>query len=240
MVAQGVSFPAALIAGLLSFFSPCVLPMVPVYLGYVTGTRVGAVGDGGRFKTLAHALCFVLGFCLVFVALGATAGLLGSVIYPIMPYVVRIGGAILIIFGLQMTGVLSIRLFNAERRLPLGTGRRGSYWASCLVGLVFAAGWTPCTGPVLSAILLLAAESGTASLGALLLATYSLGLAVPFLVVAGLVEALVPLVNRTGRHLRVVSTVGGILLIAMGALMLADLFRPLLFWLSSLGYRSAL
>ena len=234
MDGQNVTLSAALVAGLVSFFSPCVLPLVPVYLGYMTGTAVSNVEETRRLKTLAHAVFFVLGFGLVFVMLGAAAGLLGSVLYPIMPYLIKIGGVILIVFGLQMMGLVSIPFLNMEKRLELGRGRGKNYWTSFLIGLVFAAGWTPCVGPVLASILLLAAESQTVGVGALLLAVYVLGLGVPFLVVAGLVDVATPALRRMNRHLRAISIIGGILLIVTGFLLLAGLFDTLVFWANSL------
>ena len=186
-----------------------------------------------RASAVIHALLFVLGFGAVFVVLGAAAGLLGGLIYPAMPYVVKIGGLALIVFGLHMTGLVTIPFLNMERRLELGPGRRGSYWSSVVVGLVFAAGWTPCVGPVLSAILLLAADSQTAGRGALLLATYALGLGVPFLLVAALVDAAVPALRRAARVLRIGTVVGGGLLVLMGFLLLTGLYETLVFQFNS-------
>jgi len=234
MAPEQVGCAAAFVAGLLSFFSPCVLPLVPVYLGYMTGTAVGSGDDAQRIRTLAHALFFTMGFGAVFVALGAAAGALGSILYPIMPYVVRIGGLILIVFGLHLMGAISIPFLHMNRRLDIQTGKRGSYGSSLLVGVVFAAGWTPCVGPVLSAILLLAADSQTVSMGALLLAVYALGLGVPFLIVAGLVDLATPVLRGLNRHLRIVSILGGALLIVMGFLLVTGLFQALVFSLNAL------
>lgn len=230
---QDVTVAAALVAGLLSFFSPCVLPLVPVYLGYMTGTVAGELEGSGRLRTLAHAAFFVLGFGSMFTLVGAAAGLLGDVIYPIMPYLVRIGGLILIVFGLHMMGLIRIPLLGMDRRLDLARARRKSYWTSFLVGLSFAAGWTPCVGPVLSAILLLAADTQMAGKGAVLLATYSVGLGLPFLVVAGLVESALSASRRMGRVSRAIPIVSGILLILMGALLAAGLFQRFVFWLNA-------
>lgn len=235
MPSQELSFVTALVAGLLSFFSPCVLPLVPVYLGYMTGTVVTGQSEVQRLRTLAHALLFTLGFGAIFVLLGAAAGMLGSIIYPIMPYIVKVGGLVLIVFGLHLMGLIAIPFLNMEKRLELQGGRRGSYWSSFIVGIVFAAGWTPCVGPVLSAILLLAADSQTAGVGAILLAIYALGLGIPFLLVAGLVDLATPLLRRLNRHLRVVSILGGVLLVVMGFLLLVGLFEALIFRLNALG-----
>lgn len=233
MDSQNVGLAAALIAGLISFFSPCVLPLVPVYLGYMSG-QVTANQAGTRFRTVAHALFFVLGFGLVFVLLGAAAGLLGAAIDPIIPHVVKVGGLILIVFGLHLMGLISIPFLNMEKRLDVRTGRK-NYWSSFLVGVVFAAGWTPCIGPVLTAILLLAADSQTAGAGAVLLTAYALGLGVPFVVVASLIDAVGPILRRSGRVMRVASIVGGVLLVVMGFLLITGLFQTFIFWLNAQG-----
>jgi cytochrome c-type biogenesis protein len=230
---QNVNLVVALVAGVLSFFSPCVLPLVPIYLGYMTGTIAGAGERPQRLLTLTHALCFVLGFTLVMVLLGVAAGLLGSALAPILPTLIKIGGVVLIIFGLHMTGLIAIPLLNMEKRLELRHTSSGNFGASFLVGVVFSAGWTPCVGPVLSAILTLAASTQTAGQGALLLACYALGLGVPFLVVAALLDLALPLLRRLGRALRLVSVIGGALLIVMGFLLLTGLFEPLTYWLAS-------
>ena len=234
MTLEDVGLATAFVAGLLSFFSPCVLPLVPVYLGYMTGTAVGESRDARRLRTLLHALFFTVGFGSVFVVLGAAAGLLGGVIYPLMPYIVKVGGLILVVFGLHLMGVIAIPFLNMEKRLDLQT-RRGNYASSLLVGVVFAAGWTPCVGPVLSAILLLAADSCTLGVGAALLAAYAVGLGLPFLIVAGLVDLATPVLRRLNRHVRVVSLIGGLLLVVMGLLLLTGMFDALVFSLNALG-----
>lgn len=231
-MAEQVTLPAALLAGLISFFSPCVLPLVPIYIGYLTGRMAGS-GSHARLHTLAHALAFVMGFGAVFVALGATAGWLGGLLYSVLPTLIKVGGAILIVFGLHMMGLIAIPFLNMEKRLEMRGGRQRNYWSSLLVGVAFAAGWTPCVGPVLAGILLLAADSQTVGSGALLLAVYAVGLGVPFLVVAGLLEAAGPLVRRVSRYARIASIIGGGLLIVMGLLLLTGWFQALVFWLNS-------
>ncbi len=232
MNTQNVTLPLALLAGLLSFFSPCILPLVPVYIGYLTGTSVTKLEKKSRRDMLLHALFFVLGFGLVFVLLGVAAGLIGQIILPIMPYMVKAGGALLIVFGLHMTGLISLPFLHLEKRLDMPQDSK-SYWASALVGMIFAAGWTPCVGPILSAILLMAANSETVTSGALLLMAYTLGLGVPFLIVAALVDVALPLLRKMNRHTRLVSVVAGGLLIIMGLLLLTGHFEPLLFWLNA-------
>jgi cytochrome c-type biogenesis protein len=231
---QNITLAAALLAGLISFFSPCVLPLVPIYLGYMTGTAASGLDRSKRAVTLWHALFFVLGFGLLFVLLGAAAGLLGGLLYRILPYLVKIGGLILIIFGLHMTGLITLPFLAMEKRLEMQTGRTKNYWTSFLVGIIFAAGWTPCVGPVLSGILILAADSATVTRGAALLAVYALGLGVPFLLVAALVDVAVPALRKLNRYLRWISIIGGALLIVMGFLLLTGLFEQIVFWFNSL------
>ncbi|MHB1295286.1 MAG: cytochrome c biogenesis CcdA family protein [Anaerolineae bacterium] len=224
MPEQSVSGVASVLAGLLSFFSPCILPLIPVYLGYMTGTALGAGEEVGRFRTLTHALLFAVGFGAVFVALGAAAGWVGSLLYSAIPVIMRIGGLVLVVFGLHMTGLVSIPFLQMERRLALAADRPRTYWTSVLVGIVFAAGWTPCVGPVLASILFLAADSQTASAGAGLLALYSLGLGVPFLMVAALIDVAAPVLRKLNRHAHVLSVVSGAVLLVMGVLLLTGLF----------------
>jgi len=232
--AQNLNLAAAFIAGILSFFSPCVLPLVPVYLGYMAGTAVSGLADSSRLRILAHALFFVLGFGLIFVFTGAAMGALGSLIYPLMPILVKVGGVILVILGLHMAGLITLPFLYAEKRFELGQHYRRNYWTSFLIGLVFAAGWTPCVGPILAAILLLAADSQTALTGALLLAVYALGLGIPFLAVAALVHIAVPALRKASRYLRLFSIAGGVLLMALGFLLLTDLWSGLVAWLNYL------
>jgi len=199
----------------------------------MTGTVSGEPGAPRRLRTVAHAAFFVLGFGLMFSLAGAAAGLLGGLIYPIISYVVRIGGLVLIVFGVHMTGLIWVPFLGMDRRLELGRQRQKGYWASFLVGLSFAAGWTPCVGPVLSAILLLAADSRTAVSGAALLAGYSLGLGLPFLAVAVAVESGVIALRRMGRLSRAVSITSGVILILMGILLVAGFFQPFMFWVNA-------
>lgn len=231
---QGVNAIAAFLAGLLSFFSPCILPLVPVYLGYMTGTAISEFNSSQRLKTLLHSLSFVLGFSLVFVSLGLAFGLIGEIIYPVMPYVTKAGGLVLVVFGLHIMGLISIPFLYMEKHLDLGHERPKNYWTSFLIGVVFAAGWTPCVGPVLSAILLLAANSQTALRGALLLAIYALGLGMPFLAVASLIDVALPALKKANRYLRALSIVSGGLLLLLGLLLLTGLYDQVAIWLNTL------
>src|SRR5918997_1150869 len=177
-----LSFMVAFVAGLLSFLSPCVLPLVPSYVGFITGMTLPEV-SGRRRAALLHALLFVAGFSLVFILLGASATALGRALNYYQVWLQRIGGVLIIAFGLVCLGLFQPAWLTQERRLHLEQ-RPVGYLGSALVGMAFGAGWTPCIGPVLGAILGLAATSADLSRGMLLLAVYSAGLAVPFLIAA--------------------------------------------------------
>ncbi len=234
-----VSIWVALGAGVLSFFSPCVLPMVPVYLLYMTGAATAAsagapVRSSFRWRALAHAAFFVVGFGLVFVVGGITVGFLGSIMPRVMGYLVNVGGLLLIVFGLHMTGLISVPFLNAERRMDLRAARGPAYGRSFVMGVVFAAGWTPCIGPALGGILSLAAASGTATAGAVLLTAYSAGIAVPFLAVAALSDAAGPWLRRFARYSLVASRAAGVLLVIMGLLLVTGSYQQIIFRLNAL------
>jgi cytochrome c-type biogenesis protein len=177
----------AFVAGVLSFLSPCVLPLVPSYIGFLTGMTLPEIGTRRR-AALLHALLFVLGFSLVFILLGATATALGRALGYYQVWLQRAGGVLIILFGLLCLGVLSARPLLSEHRMQLEQKPLG-YLGSAVVGMAFAAGWTPCIGPVLGGILGLAATSTDVTRGMLLLAVYSAGLALPFLLAAIAVES---------------------------------------------------
>jgi cytochrome c-type biogenesis protein len=218
MDASSVTLPLALFAGLLSFLSPCVLPLVPAYLGYLSGASVGR-GDEAkpqRRATFLHALFFVLGFTVIFVALGATASFVGQLLNRHIYTLQRIGGIVVIVFGLHTIGVIKIPFLYYEARAEMKARPKLGYLSSFLIGLVFAAGWTPCVGTVLSAIFFLAADTQTAGQGMVLLAAFSLGLGLPFLLVGGAFETIAPWLRKLNRRLNVVSVISGVFLIAVG------------------------
>ena len=223
MDSSSVTLPLALFAGLLSFLSPCVLPLVPAYLGYLSGAAVGKTANDKpkRYETFLHSLFFVLGFSVIFVALGATASFIGQLLNQHIFTLQKIGGIILIIFGLHTIGIIKIPFLYYEARAEMKTRPELGYFSSFLIGLVFAAGWTPCVGTVLSAIFFLAADSQTAWQGMLMLATYSLGLGLPFLLVGGAFETISPWLRKLNRHLNLVSVISGIFLIAVGVAIFA-------------------
>lgn len=220
-----ISFLSALLAGALSFLSPCVLPLVPPYLCYMAGISLdqfrgdGAVDAQGENRTrravLLTALLFTLGFATVFVALGAGASTIGVILRQHIDVLAKIGGLIIIIMGLNFLGVFRIGFLAREARFQAG-GKPATLSGAYVMGLAFAFGWTPCIGPVLGAILGVAASRETVGDGALLLAIYSLGLAVPFWIAAGFSGAFMRFLTRFRRHLGVVEKLMGILLILTG------------------------
>jgi cytochrome c-type biogenesis protein len=219
----------AFAAGLLSFLSPCVLPLVPSYIGFLTGMSLADVSRRRR-AALVHALLFVLGFSLVFILLGASATALGRALNVYQHWLQRIGGVLIIVFGLMCLGVIKSGVLSQERRVQVEQKPVG-YLGSALVGMAFGAGWTPCIGPVLGAILGLAATSQDLSRGVLLLASYSAGLAVPFLLAAVALEAFLEWFQRFRRYLPWVMRVSGVLLIFVGLLMVTGEFTRLAGWL---------
>lgn len=237
MEVETLSVAAALVGGLLSFFSPCVLPLVPVYLGYISGVAVGRPARIARRAVVLHAAVFVLGFSLVFALVGAAVGLLGRALDPVLPALVRIGGVVLVVLGLQMAGALRIPALYAEKRWEGRIGIGAGYLRSFVVGMIFAAGWTPCVGPVLTAILLLAMQAQTAARGAWLLMVFALGLGIPFIVTGALLDAIAPGLKRIGRHARLVSAIGGILLIGMGFALVTGFYGRLAFALNAVWFR---
>lgn len=227
-----LGFLVAFAAGLLSFLSPCVLPLVPSYVGFLTGMTLPEV-TGRRRVALTHALLFVAGFSLVFILLGASATALGRALNYYQVWLQRVGGALIILFGLFCLGVFNPGLLSQERRLHLERKPVG-YLGSVLVGMAFAAGWTPCIGPVLGAILGLAATSTDVSRGMLLLAVYSAGLALPFLVAAVAVDSFLDWFQRFRRFLPWVMRISGVMLVFVGILLLTGEFTRLAGWLQGM------
>ncbi len=215
-------------AGIASFLSPCVLPLVPAYIGHLAGTSVSEERDtGATLHTVAHAAFFVLGFSAVFVILWASIGLVGWAIQGYTFYLRYIGGAILVVLGLHVAGVFRVRWLNQERRVYVDRSRPRSYLTSWLVGITFAAGWTPCIGPILAGIIALATTRDTVGQGALLLALYSAGLGIPFLLTAIGLSRAVPILRWMNRHAHTVEVVSGGLLIVIGVMLFTNTFALL-------------
>jgi cytochrome c-type biogenesis protein len=217
-----VALWAAFAAGLLSVVSPCVLPLVPVYAAYLAGD---AAPKGRPWRTFGRGLLFVLGFSVVFVALGATATELGRILSSHAILLEKVAGGLIVAFGLVLVGAVPLRALLRTVRIDArpGSGPLGSF----VLGLAFAAGWTPCVGPILTSILLLAATVHTAGEGAMLLAVYALGLAVPFLALAALAGPLTARIRAWSPYLAWSERAAGVLLMAMGAAMAMGLFGRL-------------
>jgi cytochrome c-type biogenesis protein len=227
-VTDTVSFGAAFLGGLISFVSPCVLPLMPGYLSYISGLsfeeleRLPPREHLGR--TLRHAALFALGFTVVFVALGLTATTIGAFLGSHALLMRRVAGALIFVFGLQVAGLLHFRWLYRERRFEVRHHTVGPV-RSTLLGMAFAFGWTPCVGPILFSVLSFAANIGSPAAGALLLLAYSLGLAIPFLLVAALTSYSFRLINRSGRWLRPVQVAAGVVMMAMGLALLTGAFE---------------
>ena len=215
---SGVSFGLALIAGLVSFLSPCVLALVPAYVTYLGSRAITPDGVvvGGRRETLTHGLAFVLGFSLVFVALGAFAGLIGAFLFGARDLLTKVGGIVVIVFGLHTLGIITIPFIEYDTRASRAPDRRWGYLSSSLMGVFFSAGWSPCVGPVLGAVLTLALSGNAVGQGALLLSAYSLGLGIPFLALGLGFEAVAPRLKRLSPYLPLIERGTGVLLVLMG------------------------
>ena len=224
---QDISGAAAFLAGLLSFLSPCVLPLVPTYIVFITGLSMDEVGGNGthRLRAFIAALLFVFGFSAVFVAMGATATALGGWLFRHSDWFVRIGGAIVLVIGLHIAGIMPLPFIGRERRFAY-KGKLGLMGAP-LIGVVFAFGWSPCVGPVLAAILGMAAIADTVGRGIALLALYSAGLAIPFLLAALAAEIFIKAIEGIKNYLQIVNILAGKLLALMGVLLVSGRFKIL-------------
>jgi cytochrome c-type biogenesis protein len=228
---------AAFFAGLVSFLSPCVLPLVPGYVSLISGVGVEELqaqdSSHRRRVVLVSSLMFILGFSVVFISLGAVATTLGTLVRQYFPWLIRIAGIVIIVFGLHLTGLLKIKWLYADKRLHNLSPRRSALGAF-LVGFAFAFGWTPCIGPILTVILGFAAAEGTVAKGVLLLAVYSLGLAVPFLLTSLGIDRFLAFYGRFKKHLQTVEIASGVLLIMIGTLVFTRQFALLATWMNQL------
>jgi len=236
MQSQEVTYVGALIAGLLSFLSPCVLPLIPSYITYITGLSFNDLQAEHpthivRQKTFFHSLCFILGFTVVFVLLGASATLAGTFLQEHTTAIRKIGGVLIFLFGIHVTGLVPFGILLGEKRVTVHHKPAG-YVGSFLVGLVFAAGWTPCIGPILASILMVAATEEKVVHGIILLLLYSLGLGIPFLFSSLALHQFLTLFNRFKRFIRMFEILTGVFLMLVGVLIFSN-------WLSRLsGYAS--
>jgi len=216
-----ISYIVAFGGGLLSFFSPCVLPLVPAYLANLAG--VTAIDPNIRrsyLPALFHSLSFVLGFSIIFIGLGASVGLIGTTITAYSTLLRQISGGLIIAFGIFLIAAFKLPWLNYEKRISAPTGSNPGYLRSIGIGAAFALGWTPCIGPILGAILTLAWSTQTVAEGALLLAVYSMGMGIPFIILGLVWGAIMPLWKSINRYLGVISIVSGVLLIIVGILIL--------------------
>jgi cytochrome c-type biogenesis protein len=216
-----VTYLAALVAGILSFISPCVLPLIPGYISFVSGVSLDEMRAPGarasRQRVVATSAAFVLGFSLVFVALGASASAIGQWVMQNLPLLGKIGGALIIVFGLHTMGLFRLPFLELERRVHAQRKPAGLIGA-LLVGVAFAFGWTPCIGPILAGILVVAGSRETITEGVVLLAVYSLGLGIPFLLTSLAIDRFFAVTARIRRHYHTIEVVSGALLVLIGLL----------------------
>jgi cytochrome c-type biogenesis protein len=221
-----ITLGLAFLAGLASFLSPCVFSLVPAYIGYLGGRAVGGEAtESNRFITFTHGLAFVLGFSLVFVTLGVASSAFGRLLFDLRFILAKVGGIVVIIFGLHMIGVFRIPLLEYDTRVQQLPDRKWGYLSSALMGVFFSAGWAPCVGPVLGAILTLALNGGSISTGVTLLSAYSAGLAIPFLIAALGVGWVSVTLKKYGKVMHYVEIVMGIILVIVGIMLFSGIFE---------------
>ena len=237
--AANITYWIAFTAGILSFVSPCVLPLIPSYLTYITGLSFKQLDDAHptakvRMTVLLHSICFIIGFSVVFVLLGAIAGVASSKFQTHLreglEWVEKIGGLLIFLFGVHMTGLFHFGVLLGEKRVQLHSKPSG-YFGTFIVGVAFAAGWTPCIGPILASILMIAATSGQVGEGIGLLSVYSLGLGVPFLLSGLLFHQFLVAFNRFRKYIRLVEIGTGVMLMAVGLMLMFNLMGRLTLFL---------
>lgn len=227
---------SAFIAGILSFISPCVLPLVPVYIGiisYNVVTKEDTVKLPDRLYIFLNSLLFVLGFSVVFIILGSTATFISQVLKNYLNIISRVGGAILIIFGLHYVGLFKIPFLNIEKKFNMPSKLKAGFLWSFLFGVIFSFGWVPCVGMILSAILLLASRMGTLFQGILLLIVYSAGLGLPFIAASLFVGFFTKFLKKFNRHLNIISIISGIFLIVLGIIFVTDSMTKIIGFLTA-------
>ncbi len=225
---QSVGFFTAFSAGILSFISPCILPIIPSYMFFIGGTSAGAMQESdGKEKakierqTIISALFFILGFSLVFIALGATATSLGGMLRAYQDILRKLGGVVIIVLGLHMAGLIQIKALLYEKRMHF-KARPPGYLGALLIGIAFALGWTPCIGPILGAILAVASTKTKISEGMMLLSSYSLGLAIPFFITALLMDKMFVHFRKIQKHMQKISLASGVFLIVIGVMIFTN------------------
>ncbi len=223
-----VTIGLAFLAGLASFLSPCVFSLVPAYIGYLSGRAAGGEAtEENRWRTFAHGLAFVLGFSFVFIAIGLLAALFGGLLSYFSEWLAKIGGLLVVIFGLHMIGVFRIPFLEYDTRMQKLPDPKLGYLASALMGVFFSAGWSPCVGPVLGSILTLVANGGSLTFGAVMLTAYSAGLAIPFLIAALGIGWVTTILQKYGKFMRYIEIAMGILLVIVGLMLIFGVFNLL-------------
>ena len=224
-ITQNYSLFLSFIAGVLSFFSPCILPLIPAYLSYITGMSIENIKEGKKpVKNFFLTLSFVAGFTFIFTVLGASATWLGRYLLAKQNFLRIGGGIIIIIFGIHLTGILKITPLYREKRVRPVRIVSG-YFGAFIIGMVFSAGWTPCVGPILSSILIVASSQETVSRGILLLVFYSSGIGIPFIITTLIINRMLGVFSVIKRHSRTVEIITGLLLIVMGVLLMLNKFN---------------
>lgn len=226
MDTANIGLGIAFLGGLASFLSPCVFALVPAYIGYLGGRAAGDQ-DNSRINSLSHGLVFVLGFSTVFILLGLGASAIGSLLFDLSPYLTRIGGIVVVIFGLHMTGIIRIPFLEYDVRRQQAPDRRLGYLSSFLLGVFFSAGWSPCVGPILGTILTLSLNSGSITQGFWLLVAYSMGLAIPFLIAAVEIGLVTSAIKKYGSVMRYVEIAMGIILVVVGVILFFGRFEQI-------------
>lgn len=242
-MAQELTLGIAFIGGLLSFFSPCILPLIPAYISHLAGTTVEETKKSRllQARVFLNSIFFVLGFVALFIAVGVSIGFISEVFAGFNVWLGRVAGVLIIIFGLHTTGLLKIPFLSTERRLNVNVGEKKSYAKSTLLGAAFGLGWSPCIGPILASILVLAGSSASYATGGILLGSYSLGLAIPFLVTGLFTSVISRFITKINRYFGIVNIIAGILLIALGIIVFTNNFSQLLaFFVELTGIRFGL
>jgi len=226
---ENLTYSAALFAGLLSFFSPCILPLIPAYFSFITGLSLDELTENKaetRRKVILSTLFYVAGFSFIFILFGASASFLGGVASRYSWVIRYLGGGIIIVFGLHLLWIINIKALNFEKRLHVRE-KPLHLLGTFVIGMAFGAGWSPCIGPMLGSILIVAGNQNTVLSGILLLAVYSAGLALPFLILSFFIHSILDIMKRATKLINIINKISGILLIVIGLLLIFDKFRLL-------------
>lgn len=224
MTGEHVSYVVAFTAGILTFLSPCILPLIPSFIAYMTGISYKDLKDenkNARMTTLLHTLVFILGFSIVFIIMGLTATAIGKALFAYQKYIRMLGGVLIIIFGLVLSGIVKAKFMEKDHHLHLHA-KKATYLGSLLVGVTFAAAWTPCAGPIFGSILVIAGTQGNVVEGIKLLSLYSIGIGVPFIITALAMHSFLAYFNRFKKVMAHINVLAGILLILVGIMIMTD------------------